>query len=88
VREKTRLKLQFASLFLQQLPYGRLEGPLQAFKEIKLEAQMSYDFNPTFTEGFTDTGTLTFSRTNMRILHGEFGPRINIGHHAIQPSSP
>ena len=46
---------------------------------------MSYDFNPTFTEGFTDTGTLTFSRTNMRILHGEFGPRINIGHHAIQP---
>lgn len=59
----------------------------QAFKEIKLEAQMSYDFNQTFTEGFTDTGTatVTFSRTNLRILHGEFGPRINIGHHAIQP---
>jgi hypothetical protein len=59
----------------------------QAFKQIKLEAQMSYDFNQTFTEGFTDTGTgtVTFARTNLRILHGEFGPRVNIGHHAIQP---
>jgi hypothetical protein len=59
----------------------------QAFKEIKLEAQMSYDFNQTFTEGCTDTstGTVTFSRTNLRILYGEFGPRINIGRHAIQP---
>jgi hypothetical protein len=57
----------------------------QALKELKLEAQMSYDFNQTFTDGFTDTGTVTFSRTNLRILHGEFGPRMNIGHHAIQP---
>jgi hypothetical protein len=32
----------------------------QAFEELKLEAQMSYDFNQTFTEGFTDTGTVTF----------------------------
>jgi hypothetical protein len=48
---------------------------------------MSYDFGQTFTEGFNDTGTgtVTFSRTNLRILHGEFGPRVNIGHHAIQP---
>jgi hypothetical protein len=59
----------------------------QAFKEIKLEGEMSYDFSQTFTEGFTDTGTgtVTFARTNLRILHGEFGPRVNIGHHAIQP---
>jgi hypothetical protein len=59
----------------------------QAYKEIKLEGQMSYDFNQTFTEGFTDTGTgsVTFARTNLRMLHGEFGPKINIGHHAIQP---
>ena len=59
----------------------------QAYKEIKLEGQMSYDFNQTFTEGFTDTGTgtVTIARTNLRILHGEFGPKINIGHHAIQP---
>ena len=44
---------------------------------------MSYDFNQTFTD--SGTGTVTFSRTNLRILHGEFGPRMNIGHHAIQP---
>ena len=59
----------------------------QLFKEVKLEGEMSYDFGQTFTEGFTDTGTgtVTFSRTNLRILHGEFGPKVNIGHHAIQP---
>jgi len=59
----------------------------QVYKEIKLEGQMSYDFNQTFTEGFTDTstGSITFNRSNLRVLHGEFGPKINIGHHAIQP---
>ncbi len=59
----------------------------QVYKEIKLEGQMSYDFNQAFTEGFTDTstGSVTLARTPMRILHGEFGPKINIGHHAIQP---
>jgi hypothetical protein len=59
----------------------------QAFKELKLEGEMSYDFNQTFTEGFTDTGTgtVTIARSNLRILHGEFGPKVNIGHHAIQP---
>jgi hypothetical protein len=59
----------------------------QLFKEVKLEGEMSYDFGQTFTEGFTDTGTgsVTFSRTNLRVLHGEFGPKVNIGHHAIQP---
>jgi hypothetical protein len=59
----------------------------QIYKEIKLEGEMAYDFNQTFTEGFTDTGTgtVTFARTNLRALHGEFGPKVNIGHHAIQP---
>ena len=59
----------------------------QLYKEIKLEGEMAYDFGQTFTEGFTDTGTgtVTFVRTNLRTLHGEFGPRVNIGHHAIQP---
>jgi hypothetical protein len=60
---------------------------LQIYKEVKLEGELSYDFNQTFTEGFTNTGTgsVTFARTNLRTLHGEFGPRVNIGHHAIQP---
>jgi hypothetical protein len=59
----------------------------RAYKELKLEGEMSYDFNQTFTEGFTDTstGTVTLARTNLRTLHGEFGPRLNIGRHAIQP---
>ena len=59
----------------------------QLYKELKLEGEMAYDFNQTFTEGFTDTGTgtVTFARTNFRMLHGEFGPKLNIGHHAIQP---
>jgi hypothetical protein len=59
----------------------------QAYKGIKLEGQMAYDFNQAFTEGFTNTGTtaVTVQRTGLRILHGEFGPRINLGRHAIQP---
>ena len=59
----------------------------QTYKPIKFEAEMSYDFNQAFTEGFTDTGTgaVTIQRTGLRILHGEFGPRLNLGNHAIQP---
>jgi hypothetical protein len=58
-----------------------------AYKRLKLEGEMAYDFGRAFTEGFEDTstGTLTFQRTDLRVLHGLFGPRINLGHHAIQP---
>ena len=38
---------------------------------------MSYDFNQTFTDGFTNTSTGSIT----------FGPKINIGHHAIHRSS-
>jgi hypothetical protein len=59
----------------------------QLYKGINLEGEMSYDFNQTFTEGFTNpgTGSIVIERTNLRTLHGEFGPKVNIGHHAIQP---
>jgi hypothetical protein len=59
----------------------------QLYKEVKLEGEMSYDFDQAFSEGFTDTttGTVSIQRTGMRVLHGEFGPKVNIGHHAIQP---
>ena len=52
-----------------------------AFRNVKLEGQMSYDFNKAFTEGFTDTstGAVSIQRTNLRILHGEFGPKVNLG---------
>jgi hypothetical protein len=59
----------------------------QAYKKIKLEGEMSYDFDQAFSESFTDsiTGLVSVQRTGMRVLHGEFGPKVNIGHHAIQP---
>lgn len=59
----------------------------RAYKRMKLEGEMAYDFGRAFTEGFEDTstGTVTFQRTNLRVLHGLFGPRINLGSHAIQP---
>jgi hypothetical protein len=59
----------------------------QAFKRMKLEAEVAYDFSRAFTEGFTDnsTGIVTFQRTDQRVLHGLFGPRVNLGRHNIQP---
>jgi hypothetical protein len=58
-----------------------------AYKRLKLEAEMSYDFSRAFTEGFIDNsnGTVIVQRTNLRVIHGLFGPRINLGRHAIQP---
>lgn len=58
-----------------------------AFSLLKFEAQMSYDFNQFFTEGFTNTstGTVTLTRSSMRILHGEFGPKLDLGHGRVRP---
>ncbi len=46
-------------------------------QHVQLEAEMSYDFNKVFTEGFTDTsgGSVTSVNSNMRVLHGLFGPK-------------
>lgn len=43
----------------------------------QIEAEMAYDFNQVFTEGFTDTsgGTVTTTNSNIRVLHGLFGPK-------------
>ena len=60
----------------------------RAFHSIKLEAETSYDFDQAFTEKFTNpvTGSITLSRSGMRILHGEFGPKVNLGeHHHLHP---
>src|SRR6202048_4106740 len=58
-----------------------------SYKRLKFEAQMSYDFNQPFTKGFTNTGTgtVTVSRSGMRILHGEIGPKLDLGHGRIRP---
>ena len=60
-----------------------------AYKPIMLEAEMSYDFNRVFTEGFTDNSTvpptITVARSDIRVLHGLFGPKIAFGHHNLHP---
>jgi hypothetical protein len=57
-----------------------------AYRELKFEGEMSYDFNQTFTENFSDgSGTVTTQRSDIRLLHGMVGPRLNVGRHRIQP---
>jgi len=52
-----------------------------------LEGEMNYDFARAFTEGFTDTtgGTLSFQQTDMRVLHGLVGPKVELSHGHIRP---
>jgi hypothetical protein len=60
-----------------------------AYKPIMLEGEMSYDFNQVFTEGFTDIATVpptvTIARSNIRVLHGLFGPKLELGHRNFHP---
>lgn len=64
---------------------GRLAVPI--LWRLKLEGEMAYDFDRVFKEGFTDngTGSISVQRTNMRILHGEFGPKLDLGHGRFHP---
>lgn len=45
---------------------------------IQLEAQGAYDFSQAFTEGFTNgpSGSISDTESNLRLLHGEFGPKL------------
>lgn len=45
---------------------------------MQLEAELSYDFNQVFTEGFANTsgGAIITQNSNLKILHGLFGPKI------------
>jgi hypothetical protein len=54
-----------------------------AFRNIKLEGEMSYDFDQVFTESFRDstTGAVIVRRSGLRTLHGEFGPKVNLSEH-------
>ncbi len=53
----------------------------------RLEAEMAYDFNQGFTEGFTNTsgGSVNFVNSDVRVLHGLFGPKVELGHRRIRP---
>jgi len=59
------------------------------YKPIMLEAEMSYDFNRVFTEGFTDNSTVpptvTVARSDIRALHGLVGPKLELGHRNLHP---
>ena len=61
----------------------------KAFRHAMLEAEMSYDFNQVFTEGFTNNSTVpptvTLARSNIRALHGLFGPKVDLGPHNFHP---
>ena len=57
----------------------------KAFSRVMLEGEMSYDFEQAFNENFNTTPTVTFVRSNLRVLHGLFGPKIVAGHGAIRP---
>jgi len=62
---KTNLGGVGARLSLNATPYLQLEG------------QMAYDFSQAFTEGFTSSnGTRVVQRSNLRLLHGLFGPKL------------
>jgi hypothetical protein len=60
---------------------------VKALPYVMLEGEMSYDFNQAFTEGFTNPtgGAITFQNSNIKVLHGLFGPKITAGHGAIRP---
>ena len=60
---------------------------VKALSHVMLEGEMSYDFNQAFAEGFTNPsgGAITFQNSNLKVLHGLFGPKIIAGHGAIRP---
>lgn len=68
--------------------FGGLGGRLSinASRYFQLEGEMNYDFTQTFTEGFTHpvSGTVTLHRSNLRILHGLFGPKLQTGHGPVR----
>jgi len=46
---------------------------------VALEAEMAYDFDRNFTNTFSNGVTTQFVRSNVRPLHGLFGPRFQLG---------
>ena len=54
---------------------------LNTSQPLQFEAEMSYDFAQVFTEGFTSptTGSVTLAPSDIRVLHGLFGPKLQTG---------
>jgi len=62
---------------------------IKVFSHVMLEGEMNYDFKQAFTEGFTDNSTtppsVTVVNSNLKVLHGLFGPKFVVGHGRIRP---
>lgn len=58
-----------------------------AYKPLKFEAEINYDFNQVFSETFTDPlgGSVVINRSGLRVLHGLFGPKLDLGHSNFHP---
>ena len=53
---------------------------------VKLEGEMAYDFDQGFGERTAGTGgTIVIQNSNIHVLHGLFGPKIELGHGRIRP---
>lgn len=44
-------------------------------RNVALEGELSYDFGQVFNETFDDGVTTTIGKTDLRVLHGLFGPK-------------
>jgi hypothetical protein len=51
---------------------------------VQLEAEMAYDFEKSFTTTTTNGGTVTVTKTGLRLLHGMFGPKFQTGEGAVR----
>ena len=57
---------------------GRLS--FNVHNNVQLEAEMAYDFERGFAEGFNNgSGTASLQQSNLRVLHGMFGPKLRVG---------
>jgi hypothetical protein len=80
--------------------YFRLRGPASAtfwglgarisgnvHQYVQIEGEMNYDFARSFSEGFTNpvSGSVTFAPSDLRILHGLFGPKFQAASGAVRP---
>ena len=52
---------------------------LNVHHNVQLEAEMAYDFEREFTNTTSTGGTITTTRSGLRLLHGMFGPKIQTG---------
>ena len=63
-----------------------LRAGLHVFPHVRLEGEMAYDFEQTFAEHLTGgLGNLVIVQSPIHVLHGEFGPKVELGHGHIQP---